>query len=135
MNKGDGAPCPGRMRIAYVRAYPVWGGKHLRGEEYRVVPGCGRGLRRGVGGGLAGDVEAVGAAIRRIAGEPGAITGLCAPGRGESGIEPGRPVRYRRAVRRGGSRVLEKEVRELGRAVDSAGCRDSLMREGSWRGV
>lgn len=113
----------------------VGGGKHLRGEEYRVVPGCGRGLRRGVGGGLAGDVEAVGAAIRRIAGEPGAITGLCAPGRGESGIEPGRPVRYRRAVRRGGSRVLEKEVRELGRAVDSAGCRDSLMREASWRGV
>lgn len=85
--------------------------------------------------GLAGDVEAVGTAIRRITGEPGAITGLCAPGRGESGIEPGRPVRYRRAVRRGGSRVLEKEVRELGRAVDSAGCRDSLMREASWRGV
>ncbi len=46
-----------------MSAHIRWGGEHLRGEEYRVVPGCGRGLRRGVGGGLAGDVEAVGTAM------------------------------------------------------------------------
>jgi len=45
-----------------MSAHIRWG-EHLRGEEYRVVPGCGRGLRRGVGGGLAGDVEAVGTAM------------------------------------------------------------------------
>ncbi len=40
--------------------------------------------------GLAGDVEAVGTAIRRITGEPGAIAGLCAPGRGARSGTAGR---------------------------------------------
>lgn len=68
-----------------MSAHIRWGGEHLRGEEYRVVPGCGRGLRRGVGGGLAGDVEAVGTAIRRITGEPGPSRGSARLG----GVSPG----------------------------------------------
>jgi len=41
MNKGDGAPCPGIMRIAYVRAYPVWGGSTFVVKSTGSYPAAG----------------------------------------------------------------------------------------------
>ena len=83
---GEGAPSPGIMRIADVRARPGEG--HPRGEWYRVVPGCGCGGGGGAGGGPGGGE----AADRDGAGHrPGhrALTGPGALAQAPGGARPG----------------------------------------------
>ena len=91
---GEGAPRPGIMRIADVRARPGEG--RPRGEWYRVVPGCGRGVGGGAGGGSGGgeaaDRDGAGRGPgRRAVGGPGVLaqaTGGARPGQDHRGPGP-----------------------------------------------